>query len=195
VRILGEVDDLEQVRINPSVFIDQVVRAMNEALYTVASDGGIEYALTGEGWSIKQFKDAHQTETVVKREFVVTATKSVTDKIVCDSKVEVDFARELERRDDILLYLKLPGWYKISTPLGNYNPDWAFIRRLPDGELWSMVGETKGTDKIVNLQWESEGWKIKFGRAHFEALGVLYDFGYDLIGMILRANEKNPRSI
>ena len=32
---------------------------------------------------------------------------------------------------------------------------------------------------IENLQWETEGWKIKFGEAHFNALKVDYFFGHD----------------
>jgi len=55
-------------------------------------------------------------------------TKSVTDKIVCDSGVEVTWAEYLQARDDIPLFIKLPGWFLVSTPLGNYNPDWAFVR-------------------------------------------------------------------
>ena len=39
--------------------------------------------------------------------------------------------------------------------------------------------ETKGTDDLEKLQWESEGWKIKFGKAHFNALKVDYFFHHD----------------
>jgi len=89
------------------------------------------------------------------------------------------FAQFLEQRDDVPLFLKLPHWFKIDTPLGNYNPDWAFVRRLPEGQYLYLVRETKGTDVIENLQWEAEGWKIKFGEAHFRALRVDYSFNSD----------------
>lgn len=95
----------------------------------------------------------------------------------CQSKVEVEFAKALERRSDVPLFLKLPGWFKIDTPLGKYNPDWAFVRRELDGHYLYLVRETKGTDKIENLQWESEGWKIRFGEAHFDSIRVDYAFG------------------
>lgn len=65
----------------------------------------------------------------------------------------------------------------MPTPLGNYNPDWAIVRDEPDGAYLYLVRETKGADAIEDLQWETEGWKIKFGGAHFEALGVDYAFG------------------
>ncbi len=59
------------------------------------------------------------------------------------------------------------------------NPDWALVRREGDRHTLYLVRETKGTDDIGKLQWESEGWKIKFGEAHFRALKVDYLFGND----------------
>lgn len=179
VRILKTIDNLEQVKVNPSRFVDQVAAAMNEALYDQVAEG-IVYSPAGEErWAADLFREAHQEETVAKPDLVVSVTKSVTDKVVCDSQVEVRFARFLEERNDVPLFLKLPGWFLVPTPLGNYNPDWAIVRNEQDGAYLYLVRETKGTDQILNLQWETEGWKIKFGEAHFEALGVDYAFGSD----------------
>ena len=47
-----------------------------------------------------------------------------------------------------------------------------------------MVRETKGTDDIEKLQWESEGWKIRFGEAHYEAIGIDYAFGHDPVALV-----------
>jgi SOS-response transcriptional repressor LexA len=65
----------------------------------------------------------------------------------------------------------------VSTPLGNYNPDWAFVREELEGRFVYLVRETKGHADIEKLRFESEGWKIKFGQAHFDAIGVDYAFG------------------
>lgn len=178
VRILKEIDNVEQVAVNPSLFIDRAVAAMNEALYEQVSEG-IVYVPEGEGWSASVIERLHLDQTVTKPEFVVPVSKSITDKVVCDSKVEVRFARFLEARDDVPLFLKLPEWFVIPTPLGNYNPDWAFVRTEGDGEYLYLVRETKGTSTMGDLQWETEGWKIKFGEAHFRAIGVDYAFGHD----------------
>lgn len=179
VRVLKEIDNLDQVKVNPSVFIDQVESAMNDALYDEVAKG-IIYTPTGdEQWSAELFKSAHQDETIAKPEFVVPVSKSVTDRVVCDSNVEVEFAKYLEQQEDVPLFLKLPHWFKIDTPLGKYNPDWAFARKESEGHYLYLVRETKGTDVIEDLQWESEGWKIKFGRAHFSALKIDYVFGND----------------
>ncbi|OBK86375.1 hypothetical protein A5648_05935 [Mycolicibacter sinensis] len=180
VRILKEIDNLDQVKANPAVFIDRVAAAINQALYNTVTKDGIQYTLKGdERWSAELFATAHQEDTVAKAEFVVPVSKSVTDRVVCDSQVEVEFARALEQRDDVPLFLKLPHWFKIDTPLGKYNPDWAFVLNEPTGQHLYLVRETKGTDIIENLRWEAEGWKIKFGQRHFAALKIDYAFGND----------------
>lgn len=189
VRILRTIDGLEQVKVNPAVFIDRVGDAINQALYDQAAEG-IVYSPSGnDRWTAELFKEAHQDETVAPADFVVSVAKSVTDKIVCDSGIEVRFARFLEEREDVSLFIKLPGWFLVPTPLGNYNPDWAFVRKESDGEYLYLVRETKGTDKIEDLQWEAEGWKIKFGAAHFKALGVDYSFGDDPVILV----ESSPQ--
>ncbi len=176
VRILTEIDNLNQVKVNPSVFIDRVEAAINQALYDRVAKGIVYTPKGDERWSAELFVTAHQSETVAKAEFVVPVRKSLTDQVVCDSKVEVAFAQFLEGRDDVPLFLKLPHWFKIETPLGNYNPDWAFVREDSEGHHLYLVRETKGTSVLEDLQWESEGWKIKFGTAHFRALKVDYRF-------------------
>lgn len=178
VRILSDIDRLEQVKLNPARFVDQVERAMKEALY--AEEGEcIVYRPTGDSWGAELFKTWHRDETIAKPAWVVDVTKSVTDRIVCDSGIEKKFALFLEDRADVSLFLKLPHWFKIDTPLHGYNPDWAFVREQPEGTNLYLVRETKGTDKLEELQSESEGWKIKFGTAHLEELKVDYFWGND----------------
>jgi type III restriction enzyme len=183
VRILSEIDNLNEAKVNPAVFIDHAESAINRALYTTVAED-IVYTPTRERWDAALFETAHQDETITKAEFVVGVSKSIADKVVCDSKVEVAFAQFLEHRDDVELFLKLPGWFVIRTPLGNYNPDWAVVSRDGLGGHHYLVRETKGTDKIEDLRWETEGWKIRFGAAHFDAIGVDYGFGHDPQGLI-----------
>jgi type III restriction enzyme len=174
VRILEACHRLVDVKANPAVFIDQVADCMNRALYEELTDD-IEYTPTGESWPASMFRDRHQDETVAPR--VVPVKTSVADMIVCDSEVEAKFAIFLDGRTDVPLFLKLPDWYKVSTPLGNYNPDWAFVRDEEAGRRLYLVRETKGSSDIEKLQWESEGWKIRFGEAHYRAIDVDYTFG------------------
>lgn len=58
---------------------------------------------------------------------LLTSEKGVYDYVVYDSTVEREFAEKLETNKDVLVYVKLPSWFKIPTPLGSYNPDWAIL--------------------------------------------------------------------
>ncbi|MGI8757906.1 MAG: hypothetical protein ACR2K0_01200 [Acidimicrobiales bacterium] len=50
----------------------------------------------------------------------------------------------LDCRTDVPFFLKMPEWYKIPTPLGNYNLDWAFIWDKAGERRFYLVRETKG---------------------------------------------------
>ena len=47
--------------------------------------------------------------------------------VVYDSDTERDFADQLSKNNAVKVYAKLPGWFKVPTPLGSYNPDWAVL--------------------------------------------------------------------
>ena len=106
----------------------------------------------------------------------LTFNVSNTDKTIysnlvpLDSNVEYDFAKECESRDDIEFYFKLPFWFKIKTPIGNYNPDWALIKKNENTVYF--VAETKSEGQELKI---SEKRKIKCGHAHFKEFdGVKY---------------------
>ena len=85
--------------------------------------------------------------------------------------IERPFAEQLEKNEAVKVYAKLPGWFKVPTPLGSYNPDWAVLVELDGAERLYFVVETKSslfTDDLRN----KESAKIKRGEAHFEALEV-----------------------
>ena len=91
--------------------------------------------------------------------------KTVYDYVPIDSKIEREFAKACEDRDDIKFYFKLPFWFKIETPLGTYTPDWALVYE-GDKKVY-FVAETKGTNRLDDLT-PNEQYKIKCGRKHFE---------------------------
>jgi type III restriction enzyme len=95
--------------------------------------------------------------------------KSVYDHVVYESEVEREFARRLNEREDIRLFLKLPGWFEIDTPIGKYNPDWAILKQ--NGEALYLVRETKGTKDFLKLR-TAEADKVRCGQEHFRAIGV-----------------------
>ena len=93
------------------------------------------------------------------------------DYIETDSPTERAFAQACDARDDVLFYVKLPRQFKIKTPLGNYNPDWALIKREnEDAPKLYFVAETKGAAAMqdqMTLRLKELG-KIKCGAKHFE---------------------------
>jgi restriction endonuclease len=89
--------------------------------------------------------------------------------------VERRFAGALESDSSVKLFLKLPSWFKVSTPLGNYNPDWAILKEEAGQLFLYMIRETKGNDNPEDLFREAERWKVSFGSKHFESIAVDYE--------------------
>jgi type III restriction enzyme len=92
------------------------------------------------------------------------------------SRAQKSCIEALEKRKDVKLYIKLPSWFTVLTPIGEYNPDWAIVMDDPEqsGPLLYLVRETKGTLKLDDLR-PDERRKIVCGRRHFaDALGVDY---------------------
>ena len=82
------------------------------------------------------------------------------------------FVTSLDHREDIKLVIKLPWWFKVETPIGEYNPDWAIVKEAEDGQqLLYLVRETKGTFDPDRLRG-TEQLKIAFGKRHFRSLNV-----------------------
>lgn len=106
----------------------------------------------------------------------VSTEKNIYDHVIYDSEIEREFAIDAENDDDVLLYAKLPSRFKIDTPIGNYNPDWAVVLNTNEGEKLYFVAETKGTENINDLKG-TEKKKILCGRKHFEVIdtGIKYE--------------------
>jgi len=95
--------------------------------------------------------------------------KSMYEYVAYDSEVERAFAKRLDEREDIRLFVKLPDWFRVQTPVGEYNPDWAIVKH--DGEAVYLIRETKGTRDFLKLR-SIEADKVRCGVKHFAALGV-----------------------
>ena len=81
--------------------------------------------------------------------------------------IEKTFAEDLEKNEKVKVYAKLPSWFKIPTPLGTYNPDWAVVVEDEGKEKLYFVVETKGSSWWDDLR-HLEGAKIKCGEKHFD---------------------------
>lgn len=169
VRILAESGRLADVFVNPQRFLDQVAAILKYELHRLLVDGIKYERLPMDGadaaWEMVLFKN----EELVSYLNALQVQKSVYDYIVYESEVEREFAQRLDQREDIKLFVKLPHWFEIDTPVGKYNPDWAILKH--DGSALYLVRETKGTRDFLKLR-TAEADKVRCGQRHFEALDV-----------------------
>lgn len=163
--ILKQSERTNDILINPQLFLDAAVSAINKVLNRLMIDG-IKYEKIGSvAYEMRRFDefDIHINDLTFK---IKNPDKTIYRNFIpLDSAVENRFAVECEKREDILFYMKLPYWFKIKTPIGSYNPDWALIKK--NEETVYFVAETKGRDQELR---PSEEYKIKCGKAHFNEL-------------------------
>ena len=105
------------------------------------------------------------------KDFKVDTTKNKTthDYVKVDSNIEREFAKDAELDESIKYYIKLPSEFKIRTPLGNYNPDWAVLKEEDNNQRLYFVIETKGSIDPSQLR-VTESLKINAGEQHFKAV-------------------------
>jgi type III restriction enzyme len=155
---------LGEVAANPQQFLDQALASIKKALHELMV-AGIKYEpIAGAEYELMLFQEK-ELESYLSR--LIKVEKSIYDVVEFESKVERQFAEALNSRSDIKLFIKLPDWFKIDTPLGSYNPDWAIVKEA-DERIY-LVRETKGTADLLDLP-ERERQKILCGKAHFDAL-------------------------
>jgi len=169
VRILKESDRLDDFIINPQKFMDAISSKLKIELHKLIIDGIKYEKISDQEYSMRLFEDE---EIISYLNNHLEVSKSVYDAIVYESEVERKFAEELDKREDIKLFVKLPGWFKIETPIGEYNPDWAILKH--DETVLYLVRETKGTKDFEKLR-NIEAYKIRCGRRHFEELDVNFE--------------------
>ena len=149
--------------------MDAVAAILKYELHRLLVDGIKYERITGSGseaeWEMLLFKN----EELINYLTALKANNSVYEYVVYDSEVEREFAKRLDEREDIKLFVKLPGWFEVDTPVGKYNPDWAIVKH--EDQTLYLVKETKGTKDFLKLR-TSEADKVRCGQKHFETLGV-----------------------
>lgn len=160
---------------NPNDFIAQTVRILKGELAKIVVEG-IEYEkIDGSIYELRELQtDGEEEKERFKDQMVQIHNwqkKTDFDYVVVDSTVEEGFARLLDSREDIKLFIKLPAKFKVPTPVGDYNPDWAIIKQVDGEERIYMIRETKSTQDNNKLR-PSELAKIESAKRHFEAIGI-----------------------
>ncbi|AEI09264.1 type III restriction enzyme [Corynebacterium resistens DSM 45100] len=161
---------------NPNDFIKMVTGCIETELAHTLIDG-IQYEPIGG--SIYELRELQADGLEEKDRFidqlykVTNKEKTDFDYVVFDSAVERQFAQYLDGREDIKLFMKLPDKFRVPTPVGDYNPDWAIIKVEDGTEHLYLVRETKSSQDPAKRR-PSENAKIKAAMKHFAAIGVDY---------------------
>jgi len=163
-----------QFKDNPEEFIIKAAALINDEKATAVIEH-ITYDVLDERYGMDIF-----TEPTIKGKLGVNAMKAnrhLYDHIVYDSTNERDFATDLDTNKDVAVYVKLPGGFYISTPVGKYNPDWAIAFYEGTVKHIYFVAETKGSMSSMQLRLIEQS-KIHCAREHFKAISsdnVVYD--------------------
>lgn len=169
VDILLKCGRLEAFKMNPQKFIEQAVTIIKNQMRLFIVDG-IKYEKIGDNEFYAQELFEEQELVGYLNKNMLEVSKSIYDHVIYDSDVEESFAQELEKNTQVKVYAKLPNWFKIDTPLGSYNPDWAVLVEKDGTEKLYFVVETKGSMFSDALR-PTEKAKIECGKEHFKALG------------------------
>jgi len=173
--ILRKSGRLPEFSINPQAFMAAVAKEISGALHDLMLEGLKYEKVAGAYWEQRRLEqDAEEGIVRYLNQLyeVQNREKCLFDAVVYESEVERQFARDLDNSENVRLFVKLPSWFKIDTPIGRYNPDWAFVTER-DEKLY-FVRETKSTLDSEERRTK-ENQKIACGRKHFNTLGVDYD--------------------
>lgn len=170
VEILKRSERLKDFTVNPQSFMTEAAKLINRALHELIIDG-IKYEPIKDQYYEMRLFEENEVEEYLSKLYEVHSNDDRTpfNYVVYDAGTEKDVADLLDNDEKVKFFCKLPRWFKVATPLGDYNPDWAVV--VEDKEKLYLVRETKSTldrDKRRNI----ENKKVDCGKAHFQALGV-----------------------
>ena len=164
LEILKKSGRIQELLINPQLFMDNSVTGIKRVLYELMIDGIKYEKIGGKFYEMQLFEDNELEIYLDKHTFPVNdSSKTIYENYIpLDSTVENQFATDCETSENIEFFFKLPFWFKINTPIGTYNPDWAIVFK-GEKKIY-FVAETKGEGEIRR----SEELKIKCGTEHFK---------------------------
>ena len=170
-RILTESKRLPEFKHNPQRFIEQAADVINRAKRHALVDG-IKYQKVGDSeYYAQELFQERELLGYISRVLKDETEKSVYEEIVYDSDIEKSFAHDLKMNTAVKVFAKLPDWFRVPTPLGSYNPDWAVVIEEDGSDRVYLVVETKGSLFDPDRR-AVENYKIACAKRHIESLAV-----------------------
>jgi type III restriction enzyme len=183
--ILDASGRMAELLVNPQAFLDTAISAIKTCLQTLMVEGIEYHTINGRRYEMSLFDDEPETYLSsvyppAKNDLTTPIDKTLLqaqplnehngldgDPFTCvlsDSDTESQFAHDCSVDERVKFFFKLPSRFKISTPLGTYNPDWAVV--LESDTRVYFVTETKSTT-VKDLRRPTENLKIECGYKHF----------------------------
>lgn len=155
---------------NPQEFYENVLEIIRRNRHTMAIDGIKYIRLADEEYFAQEVFDSSELIAYLDKN-AVPVKNSIYDYVIYDSSVESRLAQKLDNDPDVRMFFKLPPRFKIETPIGPYNPDWAvYVEKNGEQKLYFVL-ESKGSTDLLDLRTK-EILKIHCGAKHFKALDV-----------------------
>jgi type III restriction enzyme len=174
IDILIQSGRLNQFIHNPNDFTQMAKRCILSVLAASVIDG-IQYEkIAGSVYELRELQKDGEVERnrfIDQLYKVKNKKKTDFDQVIYESSVERKFAELLDSREDVKMFMKLPAKFKIPTPVGDYNPDWAIIKQVDGADRIYMIRETKSNTQ-ENLLRPNEAAKIKYATKHFAAINI-----------------------
>lgn len=169
IQILKDSGTLSDFKRNPQTYMMEAARIINAAKRMAMVDGIKYEKVAGNEVYDQSLFLKEEIDTYSDSIIPVSNNRSPYDHIVVDSTVEREFAEACERDRNVTFYIKLPAEFKIKTPLGMYNPDWALALEKDGKDHLYFIVETKGSIASEDLR-PTELAKIRCGEKHFKAI-------------------------
>ena len=153
---------------NPQAFYEKALEIITRNRHSLAIDGIKYIKLNSQEYYAQEIFDSVELIAYLDKN-AVRVSNSVYDYVVYDSGIENTFAQSLDNDPDVKMFFKIPSRFKIETPIGSYNPDWAvYLEKNGEQKLYFVL-ETKGTTSLFDLR-SPERLKIHCAKRHFESL-------------------------
>jgi type III restriction enzyme len=189
--ILNDSGRMGELLLNSQAFLDTAISAINKCLQALMVQG-IEYrTINGRRYEVSLFDEELETylssvypptnddltlpieKTLLQAQPIDEQKAPVGEAFDCvlsESDTESQFAHACSVDERVKFFFKLPSRFKIPTPLGTYNPDWAVV--FEDDKRVYFVAETKSTT-IRDNRRPAENLKIDCAKQHFALTDVV----------------------
>ena len=185
VRIMIELKgDFEEFTLNPQEYMRMVSQEINKVMHHQMLAGIAYEKIAGLSWEMRRMEQDAERELsayVSQLYKVQHGEKTPYDHVIFELAVERQFAADLDGNPNVKYFLKLPRWFKVDTPLGGYNPDWAVVWE-EDLRVY-LVRETKST-LDPSKRRPDENSKITCAQKHFDKIGVDFAVVTDVAGLL-----------